>query len=855
MCSPGRPPVAVRVVGGASAPIGSGLKPLPQSRPHWLLPALLAATCLRSLSPAVAQQPTELKVSAGFQGHVKVGAWAPVRAVVDNTHGSAARGELVIPRQPANPRDEYRVRLDLPPSSRRAFMLYVRYREQTSPLRVELRLQGRRPLVVDAPCSPHAPGARLVLAISRTAGGLSFINAVPLPVPPEAGRSPAGHDAAVAYATPDSATGALGLPDQPVGYSGLSAVVVRDIAPSAFQPGEQDALVKWVQGGGLLAIVAGPNAGELRDSFLEKLGPARLRGQRSVGGLASLAARFREPISAGQALVADIEPTPDAEVLAAERGVPLLVRRHVENGTVYFLTADSSAPPLRDADRLLIALWTELLRDASQARPWAPLDSDSDRAEGGLAADTVRLPVIEWDAFAVFGGFLLAYIIFLVPVNRFILHRADRREWTGWAVLLFIVLFSGGALYLGRGAPLGSSRVYEAAVVRARSGASVGWIDGVVGLRSPNERRYAITAPNTGRSLECLMASRRVPPPWVDEENGFSVPDAAVDLWGFGAFRVEGPLDLGGHVTAQLAASDGHNLAVLVENHTPYPLSRPFVLTSTTAHPLEDLPPEGAPGSVRQCGPIAPNELQSSGVTNMGTASAVLFKHCDTADKRGASAGQRIRNRILTQLAGTNQSPGPGYFGRPRPTTSARPSEAPPPPPRPVFGAWIKPSGPLAGVAPAPGARVSEVLLLVEIPVDPSLIPPAPIMPPPPPMSVMPNPMGGGGFNNRTTQTLQIRSGTRELSLQATSRGNRSVSRLEVSVNSDQPGLTAEIKDLRTGGWHPLNVGVNRAVVTVLPSASNYISAPTGATRIRFSRTSPRDTRVTITVSARSGPP
>ncbi len=820
-------------------------------------------TCLSGASLAPAQQPTELKVAVGFQDHVKLGAWAPVRVIVDNTRGTAARGELVIPRQPITPREEYRVRLDLPPSSRRAFMLYVRFTEVTSPLRVELRLQGRRPLTVDAPCSPHGVASRLVLAISRTAGGLSFIGAVPLPGPPSNDRSAPAHDSAVAYAVPDSATGALGLPDQPVGYSSLSAVVIRDISPSSFQPEEQDALVKWVQGGGLLVIVAGPNAGELRDSFLEKLSPVRLRGQRTVQGLDRLAARFMGQLAPGEALVADTELAPGAEPIAVQDGVPILARRRAENGTVYFLAADSSAPPLRDADRLLIAMWTDILREASTAHAWTPPTADPDRQAGGLETGTVRLPVVDWDAFAIFGGFLLAYIVFLVPLNRLVLRRVDRREWTGWAVLLFVFLFSAGSLYLGKASQLGSSRTYEAAVARARSGSSVAWIDGVVGLRSPNERQYAISAPDTGRSLECLIASQRVPPPWVDEENGFRLPQAAVDLWGFGAFRVEGPLDLGGRVTAQLAAIDGRNLAVVVENHTPHPLIHPFVLTGGGMHAVEELAPDSQPGSTRQSEPVSQSELSSSGWGNGPMPSfAMLAKHCDAADERGSSAEQRMRNRLLTQLTGVASSSGggSGLFGSPlRRMYSGQPRETPPPPSGPVFGAWVKLSGPLVSIVPRPGTLSSEVLLLVDIPVDPSLVPPAirpAALPPGPP--VLPSgptapfqtqhtstSQSGGTTHTNAQKSFQIQSGTRELTFSTPLRGHASVTRIEVNVSCARPGLSAGVKNVRRGYWYGLNVGLSQA----LPSPGDYINPATGEVTVRVSNPGQQPASVSCTVS------
>jgi len=805
-------------------------------------------------SVGAAQQPVELKATAGFQDHVKVGAWAPVRVTISNTHGPAARGELVLPRQPANDIQEYRVPVDLPTSSRRTFTLYLRYRTAVSPVRIELRLRGRRPLTADVPSSPHGIGSRLVLTISRTAGGLSFIGAVPLPPPPASANSPqqAIHDSAVAYASPDPSTGALSLPDHPVGYSSLSAVVVRDVSPVSFQPEEQTALARWVRGGGLLVIVAGPNPAELRDSFLEELAPVRIRGQRAVAGLQGLARRFRAPIGAGEALVADAEPKPDADVVAEEGGAPILVRHRVESGMVYFLAADSSASPLRDADPLLLAMWTEMLEHSSTAVAWHPTEIGSSEDIGGLSPDTVRLPVVEWDAFAVFGGFLLAYIIILVPVNRFVLKRVDRREWTGWAVLISIALFSIGSLYLGKAAPLASCRAYETGIACAQSGASTAWLDGVVGIRSANERRFDLSAAGSGRSLECLVASRRAPRPAVDLEGGFRVPQTALDLWGFGAFRMEGPLDLGGRVSAQLATVDGRNLAVIVENRTPYPLKRAFVLTASAVHPVDEV----AADSVKQLGPIAQTELAATGAAGASPLATTLAQHCDAADKRGASSEQRIRSRVLEQLTPTDQSAGSPYASYSSPRLRRGPGGVIGAGPaagagRMMFGAWLELPTPLAEVSPRPAIRTSEVLLLVNVPLDVTLpvtgsLDFGPLYP-----SVD---WGAVGMGRDWDGRMQVKSGTHELDFALPpALGNRQATRLSVTVGCDQPGVTAEVMNFRTGQWELLKVDPKHAPTTELAPPNDYVRWPGGHMKVRLSRKKPQDTHVSCTASGALG--
>jgi hypothetical protein len=814
----------------------------------------LGALVAGSAPPCPAQQLTEIRAAAGFQDHVKLGTWAPIHVVLNNARGPAGRGEIVIPRQPANPVQESRIPVDLPAASRRAFTLYIRYRVQQSPIRVELRLRGGKTLTADAPCSPHSPDSRIVLVVSRLPGGLSFVGAVPLPpeVSTSSGGGPVARDSAVAYRAPDPNTGDLGLPDHPAGYSSVDVVVLRDISPNSFQPGEQEALTEWVRSGGLLVVVAGPNAAEMRGSFVEELGPVRIAGQRSVPSLAEFAGHFRAPIGPGEALVADVSPKPDADVVAAQEGVPILVSHAVDNGNVVFCAADSAAPPLRDADRLLLSMWADILQNASRARPWHPPGADPDAHPGGLYADTVRLPVMRWNAFAAFGGFLIAYIAFLVPLNRLVLRKADRREWTGWAALLFILLFSAGAVYLATQARLSASQACEAGIARAQSGSKTAWLDGVVGIRSANASRLALTPSNAADSIEPLITSRRVARPVIDEERGFSLPAAATDLWGYTAYRVEGPTDLGGRVTAELVSLDGENLAVVVTNRTSYPLRRAFVLTSTP-HPIEDI----APDTVRQCGPIPVRELRATNASAMSGMAAALTKHSDGADGRGASPDQRIRSRIITQLTGvapagqpsrsrySSMSGGPPYgsSGGPQPALTFS---------QPMLGAWISLPAPLLDLAPPPRSRISEVLLLVEVPVNVSLPllgafdfgPLDPIV-----QWNMP------GISQESGGKIEITSGSHEMQFRLPPPfGNRRAERLSITLGCDRPGLKAEVLNYRTAAWELLQARPGRTTSADLTPPNDYIRWPGGQVRVRLSRSQPSETRVTCTASGSLGP-
>ncbi len=809
---------------------------------------VICALCLAG-SPLAAQPPIQLEATPGFQGHVVLGSWAPVRVVIRN-RGPAATGHLVIPSQSATDEREYRLAVEVPPSSRRAFTLYFRYLNPVD-VAVQLRLDNGQRVGVEVPCAPHEYGSRVVLAVSRRAGGLSFIGAVPLAPPADADAS-AKVDSVVAYASPDSQTGKLGLPDHVAGYSSISAVVLRDISPSSFEPDEQQALDRWVRGGGLLVVLAGPNVAELRDTFVEELAPVRIRGQRTLPHLEALARRFSAMVSLREALVADTEAKPGAQIIVEQDRVPLLVRRQHDNGAVYFAAADCAAPPLDSEDKLLLAMWGHILADNPHVRTWEPLALLSSPDMQGVPADVIRLPVTQWNSFAVFGGFLLAYIVVLFGLAQLVLRKTDRREWGGHVMLLVIAVFSVGALLLGRSVKLAFRRTYEAGVAYMRSGSSVAWVDGIVGLRSPNRHQATFRSSGPGHALDYVCAGRRIPNWPISQEQGFAAVDVPLDLWGVGAFRVEGPLQLDRPVLVEFTARSDPNLGVLVENQTPYDLRYPFVLTGATAHPLNDVP---AGDIAEDAGTVPRAEVAGVQRSPVRVQEDVLLNHCNARFGATATAGQRIRWGLLRllQSAGAEQPYGVGFGGMIPPGGYGEEEETLALPSQPIFGAWIElPSG-LVELSPTPDARVSEVLLLVDVSLDVDLLGKENV----PFDELIPTiDQRAAGIWRDYQKKLVVESGSHELTFDVgIAPGHRRAVSLQVELGCDATGLKAEVQNVRTGAWEPLSVDPGRRVTTPLSPPNDYVRWPQGWVKVRLSRDAALQTHVSCSMSGVLGPP
>jgi hypothetical protein len=803
-----------------------------------------ALTLLAVLVPVSAGAASvELDVTAGLGGHAQIGAWTPIRVVLDNK-SSAQRGEIVVPPQPAtDPWSDYRVSVDVPPSSRRAFLLYARLRIDAAAVEVEFRPERGAPTKAKATCSIHPEGSRVVLVVSRKAGGLGTAGAAPLGGGGSASGEREAGDSVVTYVVPDRATGALGLPDHPAGYEGIAAIVLRDISPADFEDSEREALSRWVHGGGTLLVMAGPNVAELRDSFVEELLPVRIRGRRVVQGLPVLARHFRAALQDVPVLVAEAETAPGAYTVVEQGGLPLLVRGAAGSGIAWFLAADCAAPPLNAADDLLIEMWTDVLEQQRPVREWAPLSRlgpvpHDPESRGGLSEAVVRLPVVEWEAFAVFGVFLLVYVAVLLAASL-LLKRLDRREWMGLALLITVLAFSGGALYLGRAAHLASSRAYEAAVIAAHSGSGTAWLEGVSGLRSPAARSYSFAAAAQDQSIEYVCGARREESWPVYQQGAFTLRRVPVDLWGFGCTRVQGPWDLQGRVTTALVAVDGRRRAVSVRNETPHELKDVFVLFPGAVL----LVPESIPaGETRETPPFEARLLEAA--PQATNAYEQLVTHSHAADTRATlSARDRLRARLLKQLGAANEgmpymsSPGGGHGG----SLSLAPDE-------PLLGAWIDLPAPLVTVAPARVVHQSEALLLVDVPeaADSAALQQRTFALAPAFDASAP------GIRAGMDGRISVASGRHELAFRlpmpsADTRPNS----LRVEIGADQQGLGAEVLNYRTRLWEPLRMPVNAHMTHQLTPPGDYVRMPW--VRMRLTAGQTYSARVFCVVSGELG--
>lgn len=166
------------------------------------------------------------------------------------------------------------------------------------------------------------------------------------------------------------------------------------------------------------------------------------------------------------------------------------------------------------------ALWSQLLQPGSHLAE-SMEDSGTWRSTS-VANETLRsqglsLPSLPW-----LGGFLLAYVLLVGPLNGFVLSRIGRRELAWLTIPAVTVVFATGAY-------AGASGAQPPVGLTATAGV---WIDGVgqqiavTGARSPREGVHTTTFGGDGWSV--LPATQTSTPARIDRTRGDT--SVALDL-------------------------------------------------------------------------------------------------------------------------------------------------------------------------------------------------------------------------------------------------------------------------------------------------------------------------------------
>ncbi len=454
----------------------------------FLLPARVSART-RPTNSTSTGKPT-LQVVAGFDDYSRLGYWIPVQITLSNdgpdfkgvisatTYTSPLRsGSFVSSILPWS----YQEPITLPHNTQQQINMYVPFYESPSTPRgiiATLSASNGKVIVTQTAVPATLRQGTLLIGIlsdqTAQAAGFNPLSAVSLPDPIRP----------IEMATLDAST----LPNMAELLGNFDVIVLDNFNTNTLNSAQLNALQTWVNQGGVLIEVGGPQWQRTLATLPPQLLPVVIHGIDTLpagshllpAGSPTIAETGQQPlpgtlqksITISSATLpekgdARQEALSNLETVLASGNIPLIVQAHQGQGVICYLAFDPTTGPLVDWPGA-IALWkgvlVRTLGDQSLIPGTALTYSNGPGqlfSRGGLLQilqPRSLLPV--WE----FLFLLLGYIILIGPVCFLIVKRLKRPAWNWRIVLSNIVIFSiltYGLAYLQKEASINSISIIQ----------------------------------------------------------------------------------------------------------------------------------------------------------------------------------------------------------------------------------------------------------------------------------------------------------------------------------------------------------------------------------------------------------
>jgi hypothetical protein len=383
------------------------------------------------------------------------------------------------------------------------------------------------------------------------------------------------------------------LPDSWAGYDGLDMVVVHDTYFQQLRAGQVSALERWVAAGGTLVFTGGAASLQLGSSGAGRLLPVEIGGIVERDGLPALAGFAGSPRGPrGRIILAGSRPVAGT-VMAEEAGVPVIVRRALGAGAVWFMAFDPTLPPVASWDGAL-GLWRAIAGGEREpvlgSVSREPLDDPWMKALLGSPPLSFPSPLIVLP-------FVAAYFLLLFVACA---GRISRRMKRGLRMLLLSVVPLAACLYAGlafnqvlfRPGP----QVVEASRVSLRSGDGLAMATEWIGLVTAMQGSVSVTLASRDAVVDevapwaAVTPGRPGPDRSLDVELGDAavIRDATIPRYGSRLFICRDLIPLAVTLERRMR---GSTLELAARNGSARVLRECFFLEGGRAYPVGDIAP------------------------------------------------------------------------------------------------------------------------------------------------------------------------------------------------------------------------------------------------------------------------
>lgn len=599
----------------------SGLVPFPSSKKcsHailWALPLALVSVVAYFFFPASVSAHTVqagtamvsgpvFQVNAGFNSRYRDGSWVPIQISLSNT-GPDFSGVLSIAApspfgNPGNSISTYKKSITLANGAQKQVTMYVplNFGAPGSTQSIKINLLDDNGNVVRAQTTTlTSVGENDVFVAVLSDQNLGFNPLYSISLPNQGGS--------MVVEVLNSNT----MPDTATILKNFNLIVLDNFTTSNLNRDQLGALQTWVNQGGALIEVGGPEWRRTLGALPTSLLPVSINGTSTlpggthllpIGGPSNKAmpGTINAPVVVSTATVdqANNDNLQSTTILASGE-TPLIVQAHQGQGITCYLAFDPTLAPIINWPEAGV-LWKGLVLRAlgdgvlNSSTNFAPSQSIESGGLTGLLQNLLaQPPPSPWLLLVL----LLGYLMILGPVRFLLVRWRKRRDWNWRIVLSSIVIFSllsYGLAIQQKGASILSNRV---SVIQLNQGGSSAYITTYLGTFVLNQGDYQVHIPGTGlvqpspdQQLNSGSSTDSEPLTTVTPgESGTEVDLQGVNFSTASSLLSEQDLKMPGNITDQLTlASD--TLSGTVTNRLSYSLRDVYVLMNNNFVRVGDL--------------------------------------------------------------------------------------------------------------------------------------------------------------------------------------------------------------------------------------------------------------------------
>ena len=433
-------------------------------------------------SAQAATNPLSVTITTGYGGFVKAQQWMPVAIDVTN-RGRDVDGTVEVTtgnntNGPPIGSVIYQAHVSLPSGATKHLKTYLV--EDQAPATVSARIVQNGQVLASSDAQPGTAAAVLIGVLSDQSTALDNFAAV----------HPGGLAASVAHLSLEDVS------DSPILLRAFDLLAIDDFATDSLTAAQRGALTDYVQNGGALLFGTGASWRKTLAGVSSTLLPMSAGGTATINSVSAIDNLSGVEIATGTL-------TPGSNAWLAEGPRPLVVEKIVGSGIVTLATFDWNQAPVAGstgADTLLRQVLVRTLYSGVAQGLFFTKGGGFGIGGTGSAAERSNavsqalgsLPSLDLPSLLVIGVLVLAYVLFVGPINYFVLRAINHRALAWVTVPMIAIVASAGAFGAGVFTKGRSVQTNQVSIIHLQPGWDHAYVESYMGLVTPTRGDYQV---------------------------------------------------------------------------------------------------------------------------------------------------------------------------------------------------------------------------------------------------------------------------------------------------------------------------------------------------------------------------